>query len=102
LTKKGYDDGKTDRAGTTINVLAKPVVESTVEFRDGVCSGYLTYYDKHIGRPLTSSDVYHFLMQNIIDTRGTDQFNAGYCTGWIEALIEDRRILSSPKGRENM
>jgi len=81
----------------TTNASTKPIVESTAEFRHGVCCGYLTYDDDHVGRPLTSSDVYRFLVQNIIDTRGTDQFNAGYCTGWIEAFIEDRSILSSPK-----
>lgn len=86
---------------TTTNVSTKPVVESTVEFREGVCCGYLTYYDDHAGKPLTGSDVYHFLMQNLIDTRGTDQFNAGYCTGWIEAVTEDREILSSVKERES-
>ena len=86
---------------TTANVSKKPVVESTVEFRDGVCSGYLTYYDDYAGKELTGNDVYNFPVQNIIDVRGTDQFNAGYCTGWVEALIEDRRILSSPKERES-
>ena len=87
---------------TTTNVSTKPVVESTAEFRDGVCCGYLTYYDDCAGRPLTCNDVYHFLIQNIIDVRGTSQFNAGYCVGWIEALIEDRRILSSPKEKESV
>ena len=86
---------------TTTKVSAKPVVESNPEFRNGVCCGYLTYYDEYEGKSLTGSDVYHFLMQNVTDVRGTNQFNAGYCTGWIEALIEDRRILSSPKERES-
>ncbi len=88
--------------GATTNVSTKPLVESTAEFRDGVCCGYLTYYDEHAAKQLTGSDVYHFLVQNIIDVRGTDQFNAGYCTGWVEALIEDRRILSSPKERRSI
>jgi hypothetical protein len=88
--------------GTTTHVSTKPLVESTAEFRDGVGCGYLTYYDEHAGKPLTGSDVYHFLMQNIIDVRGTSQFNAGYCTGRVEVLIEDRRILSSPKERESV
>jgi hypothetical protein len=86
---------------TTTNVSTKPVFESTAEFRDGACCDYLTYYDEHIGRPLIGSDVYYyFLRLNIIDTCSTDQFNAGYCTGWIEALIEDKGILSSPKEKE--
>jgi hypothetical protein len=63
--------------GTTIHVSTKPLVESTAEFRDGICCGYLTYYDEHADKLLASSNEYHFLMQNIIDVRGTDQFNAG-------------------------
>ncbi len=87
------------RQGATANVLTKPVVESNTEFREGVCSGYLTYYDEYQGKRLTSADVYNFLVQNRVDVRGTDHFNAGYCTGWIEALTEDRRILDSPADR---
>lgn len=87
------------RQGATANVLTKPVVESNTEFREGVCSGYLTYYDEYQGKRRTSADVYNFLVQNSVDVRGTDHFNAGYCTGWIEALTEDRRILDSPADR---
>ena len=81
------------------NVSAMPVVESNAEFRDGVCSGYLTYFDEYQSKPITDTDVYNFLIQNIRDVHGTDQFNAGYCTGWIEALIEDRQLLYSPADR---
>lgn len=91
---------------------SKPQVDETVaqekliertskDFTDGVCSGYLMYYDQFHGKQLTDLDVYAFIFQNIIDVRGTDQFNAGYCTGWIEALIEDRQIFySANKGRK--
>ena len=85
--------------GATANVTTMPVVESSAEFRDGVCSGYLTYFDEYKSKPLTGADVYNFLAQNIMDVSGTHQFNAGYCTGWIEALIEDRWILYSPADR---
>ena len=82
---------------TSTNVPAESVVESSAEFRNGVCSGYLSYYDDCQGKLLTEVDVYNFLAQNIADKSGTDQFNAGYCTGWIEALVEDRKLLySSP------
>ncbi len=87
------------RQGTAADVPTKPVVESNTEFREGVCSGYLTYYEEYQGKPLTDADVYNFLVQNMMDVRSTDHFNAGYCTGWIEALIEDRRILYSPTDR---
>jgi len=59
----------------------------------------LTYYDQYEGKPLTDLDVFTFIAQNITDVSGTDQFNAGYCTGWIEALIEDRQVLYSPADR---
>ena len=82
----------------TANVTAKPVVESNAKFRDGVCSGYLTYFDEYQSKPITDTDVYNFLIQNIMDVHGTDQFNAGYFTGRIEALIEDRQIGDSTHG----
>jgi hypothetical protein len=62
----------------------------------------LTYYDQFQEERLTDLDVYAFIIQNITDVYGTDQFNAGYCTGWIGALIEERQVLYSAagKGRE--
>ena len=51
----------------------------------------LTYYDEYQGKPLTDLVVYAFIAQNITDIRGADAFNAGYCTGWLEALLEDRQ-----------
>ncbi len=78
-----------------VPVLKEKLVERTSnDFTDGVCSGYLTYYDQHQGRLLKDMDAYGFLMQNILDVRGTNAFNAGYCTGWIEALLEDRKVLN--------
>ncbi len=90
---------------------SKPQVDETIaqekligrtskDFTDGVCSGYLTYYDEYEGKQLTDLDVYAFLIQNITDVHGTDQFNAGYCTGWLEALIADRQILYSAANKE--
>jgi hypothetical protein len=70
----------------------KLVERTAKDFTDGVCSGYLTYYDQYQGKLLTDLDVYTFLAQNILDIQGTNAFNAGYCTGWIEALIEDRKV----------
>ncbi len=85
------------QAKTTNDVLVaqNKLVERTGKgFADGVCSGYLTYYDEYQSKPLTDLDVYAFTAQNIMDVRGTDAFNAGYCTGWIEALLEDRKVLN--------
>ncbi len=85
------------QAKTTNDVLVAQnnLVERTGKgFADGVCSGYLTYYDEYQSKPLTDLDVYAFIAQNIMDVRGSDAFNAGYCTGWIEALLEDRKVLN--------
>ena len=85
------------QAKTTNDVLVAQnnLVERTGKgFADGVCSGYLTYYDEYQSKPLTDLDMYAFIVQNIMDVRGTDAFNAGYCTGWIEALLEDRKVLN--------
>jgi hypothetical protein len=75
-------------------LVAQKIVERTSKsFADGVCSGYLTYYDEYQDKRPTDMDVYSFIVQNITDVRGLDTFNAGYCTGWIEALLEDRKVL---------
>ena len=71
----------------------KLIERTNKDFTHGVCSGYLTYYDEYQSKLLTDLDVYTFIAQNIMDVRGTDAFNAGYCTGWIEALLEDRKVL---------
>jgi hypothetical protein len=84
------------QAGSQADVLVaqnKVVERTSKSFVDGVCSGYLTYYDEYQGKQLTDADVYSFIIQNITDVQGTDTFNAGYCTGWIEALLEDRKVL---------
>lgn len=39
-------------------------------------------------------DVYAFIAQNVVDENDTNAFNAGYCLGWIEALLEDRKVLN--------
>ena len=83
----------TKQAGN-VTVTQKARVERTdMDFVNGVCSGYLTYYHEYQDKPLSDCDVYMFLAQNISDVRGTDRFNAGYCTGWIEGLVEDRQVL---------
>ena len=82
-------------------VAHEKIIERTSkDFTDGVCSGYITYYDEYEGRQLTDQDVYAFLIQNIADVCDTDQFNAGYCSGWIDALMEDRQLLYLTKNKE--
>ena len=83
----------TTQAGN-VSVTQKATVERTdKDFVDGVCSGYLTYFHEYQGIPLSDRDVYTFLVNNVPDVQGSDLFNAGYCTGWIEALLEDRQVL---------
>jgi hypothetical protein len=83
----------TTQAGN-VSVTQKTTVKRTdKDFVDGVCSGYLTYFHEYQGMLLSDRDVYTFLINNILDVQGSDLFNAGYCTGWIEALLEDRQVL---------
>jgi len=72
---------------------AKCVARTSKDFVNGMCSGYLEYYFTYQNKVLTDQDVYAFLVQNLTDAQGTDVFNAGFCTGWIEALLEDREVL---------
>jgi hypothetical protein len=79
---------------TGISQTPKTIVaRADKNFVDGVCSGYLTYFHVYQGIPLSDRDVYTFLVKNILDVQGSYLFNAGYCTGWIEALLEDRQVL---------
>ena len=83
----------TKQAGN-VSVTQKATVERTgKDFVNGVCSGYLTYFHEYQGIPLSDRDLYTFLINNLLDVQGADLFNAGYCTGWIEALLEDRQVL---------
>lgn len=83
-----------ERLQADVSVVQNKVVERTGKnFVDGVCSGYLIYYDEYQDKQLTDTDVYSFIMQNIMDISGLDTFSAGCCTGWIEALLEDRKVL---------
>ena len=46
------------------NVLVAPnklVERTSKDFTDGVCSGYLTYYDQYQATPLTDLNVYAFI-----------------------------------------
>ena len=60
---------------------------------DGVCRGYLTYFHEYQGMPLSDRNVYTLLVNSILDVQRSDRFNAGYYTGWIEALLEVRQVL---------
>jgi hypothetical protein len=69
----------------------KGIIRTSAGFTDGVC-----YFNEHQGLTLNDLDVYTFLSQ-LDDERYSNEFNAGYVTGWIEALIEDRDLFAVPK-----
>ena len=63
---------------TNVTDLATIVGRTDKEFTDGVCSGYLTYYDEYQGKPITDLNVYTFIIQNITHIRGN-----GYDQCWL-------------------
>jgi hypothetical protein len=61
-------------------IQSRPQVDETVaqekliertskDFTDGVCSGYLTYYNQYQDKHLVDLDVYAFIIQNNIECR---------------------------------
>jgi hypothetical protein len=42
------------------------------DFTNGVCIGYLRYYDQFQNRRLADLDVYGFIIQNIMDVHDTN------------------------------
>ena len=73
------------------------ILRSGKGFTDGVCSGYLTYYDQVAGKRLSDTEVYRTLIDALCVAGYADEFNAGYATGWIEALVEDRDLFALPE-----
>ncbi len=79
---------------TGISKTPKTIIARTDKnLVDGVCRGYLTCFHEYQGLPLSDRNVYTLLVNNILDVQGSDLFNADYCTGWIEALLEVRQVL---------
>jgi len=89
------------KQATGMSKTPKTIVARTdKDFVGGVCIGYLTNFHEYQGLPLSDRNLYTFLVNTLLDVQCSDLFNAGYCTGWIEALLEDgqafrlyRRIL---------
>ena len=89
----------TTQAGNVPVTQKATVARADMDFVDGVCSGYLTYYHEYQDKPLSDCDVYTFLAQNIFDVRGTDRFNAGYCTVGLKPYWKIGRRYSSTGGK---
>ena len=70
------------------------ILRSGAGFTDGLCSGYLTYYHEVAGKPLSDTEVFRTLIDALCMPGYADEFDAGYATGWIEALIEDRDLFA--------
>ncbi len=83
----------TTQAGNVTETQKAAVERTDQHFVDGICSAYLNYYHEFQDKLLSDGDVYAILAQNNFDVRGFDRFDAGYCTGRIEALLEDRQVL---------
>jgi len=73
------------------------ILRSGKGFTDGLCSGYLTYYHETAGKQLTDTEIFRTLIDALCVPGYADEFNAGYATGWIEALVEDRDLFALPE-----
>ncbi|HLG61073.1 MAG TPA: hypothetical protein VKY19_04015 [Ktedonosporobacter sp.] len=61
------------------------------DFHDGYSNGYLYYYDERHRPPfpLTSDTITTFIQTNMTDPHKSHNWNAGFITGWMEALYEN-------------
>lgn len=46
--------------------------------------------------PLSDTEVFRTLLDALCVPGYADEFDAGYATGWIEALIQDRDLFALP------
>jgi hypothetical protein len=58
------------------------------EFGNGMQIGYLQFHTEYQGKPLSDSDIYGVIAQNIYSVRRTSTYNAGFVVGWIKGLLE--------------
>jgi hypothetical protein len=72
------------------------ILRSGAGFTDGLCSGFISYFHEVAGKPLSDTEIYRTLIDAICVPGYADEFNVGYVTGWIEALIEDRNLFAQP------
>jgi len=45
---------------------------------------------------LSDTEVFRTLLDALCEPGYADEFDAGYATGWIEALIQDRDLFALP------
>lgn len=58
------------------------------EFGNGMQIGYLQFHTEYQGKPLSDSDIYGVIAQNIYSVRRPSTYNAGFVVGWIKGLLE--------------
>ncbi len=73
------------------------ILRSGKGFTDGLCSGYLSYFHEVAGKQLTDTEIYRILIDTLCVPGYADELNAGYATGWVEALVEDRDLFALPE-----
>jgi hypothetical protein len=84
----------TPSSQTGLVALEKRIERTSTDFTDGLVCGYLAYFDHHSGRALSDRDIFNLFAECLPDVRYTQLFNAGWCMGLIEALIEDRSLFA--------
>jgi hypothetical protein len=74
--------------------LDKCIGRTNADFTDGLCSGYLTYFDQFQGKPLRDWDLFNLIVANLNDLTASSLFNCGYVVSFVEAIIEDRGLFT--------
>ena len=57
------------------------------DFVNGCQAGYLRFEVDHKGNPIPEEEIYACIASNIYNTLNTSNYNAGFVTGWITALL---------------
>lgn len=50
--------------------------------------GYLTYLLDYLGKTMSDTDIYEFIVQRLRDVHNTDRWNAGFVLGWAAGMHE--------------
>lgn len=61
------------------------------EFAHAYQVGYLRYKTEYLHKTLSDMDIYAFYVGVMTSVRHSGRYNAGYVTGWIAALVEQKK-----------
>jgi hypothetical protein len=84
---------QTEKPFTVPAVTGKKLIRTGSDFTDGLCCGYLSYFDEYAGLDMKDTDVRPLLLKALNDGRYSETFAAGFACGIIEALLQDRKPL---------